>query len=66
MSEKQPWMAALLRLYQSGKRRLPEPPDNTPELPDSCWDLDKWYHRRAVRSSGSGAATPGSTSLPRR
>ena len=66
MSAGQPYMAAMLRLYQRGRLPLPEPPDNTPELPDSCWEISCYNQEHQVRSSGSGVAAPGSTPLQRR
>ena len=65
MSTGQPYMAAMLRLYQRGRLPLPEPPDNTPELPDSCWDLDPWYHvdRRRFSPKTAAAATVAVTPL---
>ena len=53
-----------------GKFKLSlEPPagSGAPELPGSCWTLDKWYDpKRSVRSSGPGVAAPGTTPLQRR
>ena len=65
LETRQPYMAAMLRLYRRGLRPLPDPPDNTPELPDSCWNLDPWYdrERRRFSPSGPGAATSGPTPL---